>query len=66
MRCARCLVYCVNAGPEDDTKDEARPPGMTLAEWLWPFKTDAQREVVARWFKRKDAKARGQGEEALM
>lgn len=66
MQCAVCLVHCVNDSPEDGTRDEPRPPGMTLAEWLWPFKTDAQRKVVARWFKRKDAEARSQGEEALM
>jgi hypothetical protein len=26
------------------------PSGLTLARWAWPFKTDAERVQVARWF----------------
>jgi tRNA U34 5-methylaminomethyl-2-thiouridine-forming methyltransferase MnmC len=26
------------------------PSGLTLARWAWPFKTDAERALVARWF----------------
>jgi hypothetical protein len=25
------------------------PSGLTLARWAWPFKTDAERVLVARW-----------------
>jgi len=41
------------------------PSGLTLARWLWPFKTDEERAIVARWFARQARAERGQGEEAL-
>lgn len=25
------------------------PSGLTLARWNWPFKTDAERELVRIW-----------------
>ncbi len=28
------------------------PSGLTLARWNWPFKTDAERVIVARWFRK--------------
>lgn len=28
------------------------PSGLTLARWNWPFKTDAERAIVARWFRK--------------
>jgi hypothetical protein len=41
------------------------PSGLTLARWAWPFKTDAERVLVARWFAKQDHTQRGQDEEAL-
>jgi hypothetical protein len=28
------------------------PSGLTMHRWLWPFKTDEERAIVARWFAR--------------
>lgn len=25
------------------------PSGLTLERWHWPFKTDAERAIIARW-----------------
>jgi hypothetical protein len=40
------------------------PSGLTMHRWLWPFKTDEERAIVARWFTRQAHAERGQGEEA--
>ena len=42
------------------------PSGMTTDRWGWPFKTDSELSVAARWFKAEDHRQRGQGEDALM
>jgi len=28
------------------------PSGLTMARWMWPFKTDAERKIILRWMKR--------------
>ena len=42
------------------------PSGMTTDRWNWPFKTDSELSVAARWFKAQAHRQRGQGEDALM
>lgn len=42
------------------------PSGMAADRWDWPFKTDSELSVAARWFKAEDLRQRGQGEDALM
>jgi len=42
------------------------PSGMTTDRWEWPFKTDSELSVAARWFKAQAHRQRGQGEDALM
>ena len=42
------------------------PSGLTWARWNWPFKTDAERAIIARWFAKQDRAQRGHGEAALL
>ena len=32
------------------SKPEMHPSGLTMARWLWPFKTPEERKIVAAWF----------------
>lgn len=34
------------------TKEPMHPSGLTMAQWRWPFKTQAQRKKVASWLKK--------------
>jgi len=49
----------------EEMNEPLHPSGLTLARWLWPFKTDEERTIVARWFAKQARAERGQGEEAL-
>lgn len=42
------------------------PCGLTMSRWLWPFKTDEELAIVARWYSKTALASRGQGEEALL
>jgi len=28
------------------------PSGLTMARWMWPFKTDAERKKIIAWLKK--------------
>jgi hypothetical protein len=30
------------------------PSGLTWERWNWPFKTQEERAIVAKWFKKKE------------
>ena len=49
-----------------ETNEPLHPCGLTMSRWLWPFKTDEERAIVARWFAKQARAERGQGEEALI
>ena len=34
------------------------PSGLTMQEWLWPFKTAEQRKIVAKYYKKVDKQQR--------
>lgn len=39
-------------------KPEMHPSGLTMARWQWPFKTPAERKLVAAWFAKQDKKTK--------
>ena len=43
----------------------SHPSGLSQARWDWPFKTDNELSVAARWFQRQARAQRGQGDDAL-
>jgi hypothetical protein len=36
---------------------EKHPSGLTWERWNWPFKTQEERAIVAKWFKKQEKNA---------
>ena len=47
------------------TSGGRHPSGLSQARWDWPFKTDNELSVAARWFCKQARAQRGQGDDAL-